>query len=81
MKHSAFLVYRNVPNYSSYLTTKDYDKFYNWCKMMSDAGHIVIVSEYDMPKEFTCIWQKEIKCMVDKNGSNRTERIEKLWLL
>ena len=47
--------------------------------MMSDAGHIVLVSEYGMPKEFTCIWQKEIKCMVDKNGS--TERIEKLWLL
>ena len=49
--------------------------------MMSDAGHIVIVSEYDMPKEFTCIWQKKIKCMVDKNSDNRTERIEKLWLL
>ena len=25
MKHSVFLVYRNVPNYSSYLTTKDTD--------------------------------------------------------
>ena len=25
MKHSVFLIYRNVPNYSSYLTTKDTD--------------------------------------------------------
>ena len=48
---------------------------------MADAGHIVIVSEYDMPEEFACIWQKETKCMVDRNADNRTERIEKLWLL
>lgn len=83
--HRRTLIYCDPPykDTTKYSGTKlfDYDKFYNWCKMMSNAGHIMIVSEYDMPKEFTCIWQKEIKCMVDKNGNNRTERIEKLWLL
>ena len=70
--------YRDTTKYSG---TKhfNYEKFYNWCRTMADAGHIVLISEYNMPEGFECIWEKEIKCMVDRNGNNRTNRVERLW--
>ncbi len=83
--HRRTLIYCDPPyrDTTKYSGTKhfNYEKFYNWCRTMANAGHIVLISEYDMPEGFECIWEKEIKCMVDRNGDNRTERIEKLWLL
>lgn len=55
----------------------DYELFYQWCKKMS-KNNIVLVSEYDMPDGFDCVWQKELRCTLDK--SSRTNRIEKLFI-
>jgi len=33
----------------------DHEEFYKWCQMKAEAGNTVIVSEYEMPKEFKLI--------------------------
>lgn len=43
----------------------DYDRFYDWCKRMSNRGNKVYISEYWMPSEFTEIWHKEVKAHVN----------------
>ena len=83
--HRRTLIYCDPPyrDTTKYFETKhfNYEKFYNWCRTMANAGHIVLISEYDMPEGFECIWEKETRCMVDRNGDNRTNRMEKLWRL
>ena len=53
--------------------------FYNWCRAMKQNGHTVFVSEYNMPSDFKCVWQKEVT-----NAMNLTltkKPIEKLFTL
>lgn len=38
----------------------DYERFWNWAKKMSEKN-IVLVSEYEAPSEWECIWKQEIK--------------------
>lgn len=60
-----------------------YDEFYDWCREMS-KNNIILVSEYNMPEDFECIWEKEHKTMVDSNkktGDENNIRIEKLFRL
>ena len=43
----------------------------------------VLISEYNMPEEFKCIWQKETKANFDSNrtaGDKNNIRTEKLFL-
>ena len=43
----------------------------------------VLISEYNMPEYFTCIWKKETKVTFDSNRSSNNEkdkRIEKLFI-
>ena len=41
--------------------------------------NIVLISEYNMPNDFECIWEKEHKTSLDKND-NQKIRIEKLFI-
>lgn len=71
--------YRGTTKYK----TKDfpYDDFYEWIKILS-IHNIVLVSEYNMPEEFTCIWQKETKVNFDSKRNSKDSkniRIEKLF--
>lgn len=78
------IVYCDIP----YLGTKqydvskdfDYDRFYEWCHKMNATGkYKLFVSEYNMPNDFKCIWQKEIT-----NAMNPTitkKPVEKLFTL
>ena len=59
-----------------------YDEFYEWCREMS-KDNILLVSEYNMPNDFECIWQKEIKANFDSNRKPKDEknkRVEKLFI-
>ena len=72
--------YKDVSKYS----TGDfpYDEFYDWCREMSKSN-IVLVSEYNMPKDFKCIWEKECKCLLYSNkqsNDDKNNRIEKLFI-
>ena len=85
----------NISNYIIYCdppykgTTKyktgqfPYEEYYDWCREMS-KNNIVLCSEYWMPDDFECIWEKETKVNFDSNRSNndnKNNRTEKLFIL
>ena len=94
-KHCSFTqINKNISNYVIYCdppyrnTTKykteifPYEEFYNWCREMS-KNNTVLISEYNMPDDFECIWQKETKVNFDSNRKQKEEtnkRIEKLFI-
>jgi DNA adenine methylase len=58
----------------------DYEHFYQWCRNMKVKGHTIFVSEYNMPDDFICVWEK----LVTVNLTNLTlanSKIEKLFTL
>lgn len=58
-----------------------YEEFYQWCRDMS-IHNTVLISEYNMPDDFECIWQKETKVNFDSNRTSNdinNKRIEKLF--
>ena len=72
--------YRNTTKYK---TEKfPYEEFYQWCGDMS-KNNTVLISEYNMPEDFTCIWEKETKVNFDSNRTSKDDknkRIEKLYI-
>ena len=59
-----------------------YKEFYQWCRDMS-KNNTVLISEYNMPEDFTCIWEKETKVNFDSNrtsNDDKNKRIEKLYI-
>lgn len=79
-KVNGFVVYNDIPyrNSTKYGNNEfDYEYFYAWCRKLS-KNNIVLTSEYWMPDDFECIWQKEIKCTLDNNS--RTDKVEKLFV-
>ena len=65
---------------TKYHSDFNYENFYNWCREMKNLGHQVFVSEYSMPDDFKCIWQKEISMKLDVK-SNSGKAVEKLFTL
>ena len=82
------VIYCDIPYKSTteYKTNFNHDKFYEWCrKVKKENGElcnnvVIYVSEYDMPHDFECVWQKEIKMTMDKKDNSRTA-VEKLFKL
>lgn len=73
--------YRDTTKYA----TDDfpYETFYDWCRELS-KDNIIIVSEYNMPNDFICIWEKETKTSLDNGrgvSNDKTKRTEKLFIL
>jgi DNA adenine methylase len=58
----------------------DHFAFYAWCREMKQKGHTVFVSEYTMPNDFTCIWEKEVSSNLDVSSKGKKET-EKLFEL
>lgn len=74
-----YVIYEDIPyrNTTKYATENfPYEEFYDWAKKMSE-NNIVLISEYQMPDDFECIWSKDLICSLDKNS--RTNKVEKLW--
>ena len=46
---------------------------------MRDFGHIVFVSEYNMPDGFECVWSKEVTNSL--NTTKTYKPIEKLYIV
>lgn len=73
--------YKDTANYST--GEFPYEKFYDWCREMSKTN-VVLVSEYNMPNDFKCIWKKEHKCLMysgKEANDDKNKRIEKLFIL
>mgnify|MGYP002706026296 CR=1 FL=1 len=57
----------------------NYENFYIWCMEMKLRGYKVFVSEYQMPSEFTCVWEKRITNSLSPNKTVRP--VERLFTL
>ena len=79
-----YVIYCDPPykNTTKYNTEEfPYEDFYDWCRKMS-KNNTVLISEYDMPNDFECIWKKKIKISLDskrKANDVKNNRIEKLF--
>lgn len=72
--------YRGTTKYKT--ESFPYEEFYQWCRDMS-KNNTVLISEYNMPDDFECIWQKETKVNFDSNrtsNDNKNKRVEKLYI-
>ena len=84
-KIKGYVIYCDIPykGTTKYKTELfPYEEFYIWANEMAKYN-TVLVSEYNMPSNFKCIWEKDIKVNIDKNGNTTDEnrkRTEKLFL-
>jgi site-specific DNA-adenine methylase len=69
--------YRNTKKYAKNLI--DYEEFYAFCHKLTDAGNIVIISEFNMPDGFECIWEKEKKVLLVSDREEGRSVTEKLY--
>ena len=51
--------YKNTKKYSTSIKF-DYEAFYEWCREKSKLGNKIFISEYEMPSDFKCVWQKQV---------------------
>lgn len=83
-KIKGYVIYCDIPYRGTTKYKTDdfpYEEFYEWVKVAS-VNNVVLVSEYSMPEEFTCIWSKETKTLLDSNKNKsdyKNVRVEKLF--
>ena len=70
--------YKNTKKYSK--QNIDYEEFYDFCREMS-KDNIVVISEYTMPDDFICIWEKERKVLQKSDRINGDTAVEKLFTM
>ena len=68
--------YKNTKQYSK--QNINYEEFYNFCRELS-KDNIVVISEYDMPDDFVCIWKKERKVLQKSDRVTGDKATEKLF--
>lgn len=57
----------------------NYEEFYSWCEDMS-KDNIVLISGYDMPKDFECIFEFT-KARSSLQGGTHKNKYEKLYTI
>ena len=76
------IIYCDIPykDTKQYATSAnfDHDKFWQWCRTMSDKGHDVFISEYNAPDDFECVWSKEVTNSM--NTDKTYKPVEKLFI-
>lgn len=83
-KLNKYVIYCDPPyrNTTTYKTRPfPYEEYYDWVRELS-KNNIVLCSEYWMPEDFECIWEKETTAQIDSNreaGDSKNIRIEKLF--
>lgn len=84
-KIKGYVIYCDIPykGTTKYKTEEfPYEKFYKWANEMAKYN-TVLISEYNMPSDFKCIWEKNTKVNFDSNRTilNKShKRTEKLFL-
>ena len=78
------IVYCDPPykNTTKYLNNFNHSLFWDWIRNISKQGNSVFVSEYNAPKDFKCVWKKEVKSSLSANGKVGGNKIsvEKLFV-
>lgn len=70
--------YKGTKQYSKNVI--NYDEFYDFCRHLSQ-NNIVLISEYEMPNDFKCIWMKERNVMQKSDRIKAMRVTEKLFVL
>lgn len=84
-KIKGYVIYCDIPyrGTTKYKTESfPYEEFYEWANEMA-KNNTVLISEYNMPSNFRCIWKKETKVSFDSNrcsGDESNKRVEKLFI-
>ena len=84
-KIKGYVIYCDIPyrGTTKYKTNSfPYEKFYEWAIEMA-KNNTVLISEYNMPSNFKCIWEKDTKANFDSNriaANENCKRTEKLFL-
>jgi DNA adenine methylase len=55
----------------------NHEEFWNWVRVKSKNNNVVLISEYNAPDDFECIWETETKTHMD--NTNKLSRVEKLF--
>ena len=65
-----------------YHTTFDTEYFWKWAVQKSKEGHKVLITEYNAPNDFKCVWQKNKKDGMGTTISGRQQntKTEKLFI-
>lgn len=58
----------------------DYDEFYDFCRQLAQ-NNVVLISEYEMPNDFKCVWEKERKVMQKSDRIKAMRATERLFIL
>jgi len=78
------IIYCDPPYASTtkYRDSFDHDKFWEWCRQQSKAGHQVFISEYNAPEDFKCIWEKPAKTSFSWHADNLPAKksVERLFI-
>jgi len=56
----------------------NYDELYDFCRNLA-KNNIVVISEYDMPNDFECIWEKERKVQQKSDRDKADNVVERLF--
>ena len=84
------IIYCDIPYKGTYSEIEGYgklsfnhDHFYQWCREKKAEGHQIFISEYSMPDDFICVWEKEVKSSLSANGKvgGSKNSVEKLFTL
>lgn len=76
------IIYFDIPYKGTTKYKNDFDhyEFYRKCRKLKKQGHIIFISEYNMPNDFTCVWEKEVNSSLTKNTGSK-KATEKLFTL
>jgi len=78
------IIYCDPPyeNTTKYSNDFNHILFWDFVREKSKQGHKVYVSEYNAPKDFVCVWQKEAKSSLSANGviGKSKTSVEKLFV-
>lgn len=72
--------YKGTTGYKANKTPFNHEEFYDWCLTKYKEGHTIFVSEYWMPEDFICVWEKTQVVNLD-NTRPAKHTIEKLFTL
>ena len=77
---SGYVIYCDPPYKGTYNYKLDFNHndFYEWVRKMS-VNNIVLISEYDMPDDFECIWERQYTSSFSVSVKN-TVKTERLFL-
>lgn len=76
------IIYCDPPyeNTTKYINTIDYKQYWNWIRSLKEQGHVVFVSEYEAPEDFTCVWCREVNSSLTKETGSK-KAVERLFTL